>query len=559
MSYLEEKYKKEKGVGLPNRQWPNKTISASPIWCAVDLRDGNQALINPMDLGKKIKLYNLLVDIGFKEIEIGFPSASEIDFDFTRKLVEDSLIPNDVTPQVLVPAREHLIQKTFESLEGVKKATIHLYNSTSIAQRRDVFNMSRQEIIKLACDGAKTIKKISEQYPDTDWSFQYSPESFTGTELEFAVEICNEVLNIWKPTLEKKVIINLPATIEVTTPNVYADQIEWMAQHLNQREALILSVHTHNDRGCGIAAAELGVLAGADRVEGTLFGNGERTGNADLVTLALNLYSQGIDPKLNFSHLPYILDIFRECTELDISVRHPYAGELVFTAFSGSHQDAIKKGINAYNKENRIFWDIPYIPIDPQDIGRVFESSIRINSQSGKGGTAYVLEEKKGYILPKKMQIEFYNIIQSHADKQAKELPADIIVDIFEKEYLNENIYQLKTFSVKENVLTDGSISESINAIILDANKTKIKIEGEGNGPIDAFIHGLQSQGIDITELTDYSQHTLSAESSACAVAYIALKNANNKECYGVGIHENTNRASILAILSALTRLKHPV
>lgn len=538
-----------------NRTWPDKAIEKAPIWCAVDLRDGNQALINPMNHDRKIKMYNLLVNIGVKEIEIGFPSSSEIEFNFARHIIEKNLIPDDVTPQVLVPARPHLIDKTFEAMKGARRAIIHLYNPTSTAQRRDVFKMDPQGIAKMAREGTRYIKEVAAKYPDTEWIMQYSPESFTGTELEVAANVCNAVIEEWDPSPQNKMIINLPSTVELASPNIFADQIEWMNNNLSRRDSIIISVHTHNDRGEAVAASELALLAGADRIEGTLLGNGERTGNADLITLALNLFTQGINPELDFSELPKIVETVEECNQIETHLRHPYAGELVFTALSGSHQDAIKKGLEAHTSERRNHWDVPYLPLDPKDIGRTYETAIRINSQSGKSGIAYVLEKEFGFKMPKLMQIEFAGSVQKHADKTAKEVMAEEIWDIFSGEYLDqENSYKLVSFRYKHT--EDTSESVHCTASIMTPDKEEIEIASDGNGPINAFVEGFRNKTNKQFLLNSYEEHALSTGSGAKAAAYISLENPEGEVFFGVGVHPNITKASIQAVLSAFNRMQ---
>lgn len=540
--------------GLTDRTWPDNRIESAPIWCAVDLRDGNQALVNPMNHQRKTDMYNLLLAIGIKEIEIGFPSSSQIEFDFARHIIENDLIPEDVTPQVLVPSRSHLIERTFEAMSGAKQAIIHLYNSTSIAQRRDVFKMSPQEIADLACTGTRQIKQLANDNPQTNWRFQYSPESFTGTEPEIALEICNAVIETWEPTPENKMIINLPSTVEMSTPNLYADLIEWMSRNLVKRESVIISLHTHNDRGTGIAATELGLMAGADRVEGTLLGNGERTGNVDLVTLALNMFTQGVDPKLDMSDLPKIVETVEYCNQIETHPRHPYAGELVFTALSGSHQDAIKKGLEAHKENRRNYWDIPYLPIDPNDIGRTYETAIRINSQSGKSGIAYVLEQEIGLKLPKLMQIEFAGIVQKTADETAEEISAKQVADLFDREYINQDKgYKLE--HIKFDGAFNGEDDVICDAVITDRLGDQIKFSSKGNGPINAFAEGFREKtGISFT-LTSYEEHALSSGSDAKAASYISIKDDQGNEKFGAGIDPNTAKASIKALLSACSRI----
>ena len=552
-----QKYKSYPIVNLPDRRWPSRVITHAPHWCTVDLRDGNQALIEPMSVENKLEMYRLLVDMGFKEIEVGFPSASQIEFDFLRLLVDKDLIPDDVTIQVLTQARDHLIERTFESLQGVKRAIVHLYNSTSELQRRVVFCMNRKEVIGLAVNGAKLIRDCAEKMKNCQISYEYSPESFTGTELDFAVEICESIMDIWQPSPVHKMIINLPATIEMATPNVYADQIEWFGRSIKNRNSIILSVHPHNDRGTAVAAAELAVMAGAERVEGTLFGNGERTGNVDLVTLALNLFSQGIDPGLDVSDVNRVREIFERCTNMAVHMRHPYVGELVYTAFSGSHQDAINKGMKQYYDKRPPYWEVPYLPIDPSDVGRTYESIIRINSQSGKGGIAYVMEKEHGYVLPKAMQPEFGRIIQLVSDSRGAELSVETIMEIFEKEYLNpEGPYAFGSCRITENESTcpQGSTTCRIKAVI-SADGAEITIAGSGNGPIDAFTNALcRDLAIDF-DFIDYSEHAMSKGSDSQAVAYVQLKSPDGRRLWGAGTDTNIDVASLKAILSALNRL----
>jgi len=542
------KYKPYPKIKMPNRKWPDNEITKAPIWCSVDLRDGNQALINPMNLEKKLKLYNLLLEIGFKEIEVGFPSASKVEFDFLRKLVEDDLIPDDVRVQVLVQAREHLIAKTFEALQGVKKATVHLYNSTSVAQRKIVFKKEKEEIIDLALQGVDLVKKYAANH-DGDIMLEYSPESFTGTELEFAAQICNAVTARWGISKERPVIINLPATVEMATPNVYADQVEWMSEHLDNREHILISTHTHNDRGTSVAATELALLAGADRVEGTLLANGERTGNVDIITLALNMFTQGVDPELDFSDLPRIAEVVTEVTELPIHPRHPYIGELVYTAFSGSHQDAINKGLAYQKAKEDPFWEVPYLPIDPSDVGRTYESIIRINSQSGKGGVAYILEHEYGYVLPKKMHPEVGRIIQALSDKLGRELTNKEVFEEFYRSYfeVKEHI-TLKDFSV---TTTDGVATCKLCYLY---KGKEIEATGEGNGPIDACKNALRKDYEHEFAIASYYEHSCGDKSSAKAVAYIEITSPEVYSCFGVGSDNDITKASVKALFSALNR-----
>jgi len=542
------KYKAYPQIDLPHRQWPNKTITEAPKWCSVDLRDGNQALVNPMSMEKKLELFALLLKLGFKEIEVGFPSASKVEFDFLRRLVDDNLIPSDVTVQVLVQAREHLIAKTFEALKGVTNATVHLYNSTSVAQRKIVFAKSKEEIIQLALDGVELVKKYEKQHSGTIF-LEYSPESFTGTELEFAAEISNAVTNCWGISKSRPVIINLPATVEMATPNIYADQIEWMATHLDNRENVIISTHTHNDRGTSVAATELALLAGADRVEGTLLSNGERTGNVDIITLAMNMTTQGIDSKLNFSDVNEVLDVVERCTELPTHPRHPYVGELVYTAFSGSHQDAINKGLAYQNAKEDAFWEVPYLPIDPADVGRSYESIIRINSQSGKGGVAFILEKNYGYQLPKAMHPEIGKIVQGISDTKGVELNAKEIFEIFEATYFHpkESLHFINATLSSEDGLSKCSIDYTHDG-------KNITAQGEGNGPIDACKNALMKEYEHDFTIKSYSEHSCGDKSSAKAIAYIEIQTNQTLSCFGVGSDTNITIASIKAMFCAINR-----
>ena len=548
------KYRPFKSINLAERTWPSNTITKSPLWCSVDLRDGNQALIEPMGEERKLRMFNLLLEIGFKEIEVGFPSASQTDFDFVRKIIKENLIPNDVTIQALTQARPELIKKTFEALEGAKKAIVHVYNSTSTLQRKVVFNSDEAGIKKIAIDGAKWVKEESELYDQTDWSFEYSPESFTGTELPYAVEVCNAVNEIWQPNKQKKTIMNLPATVEMASPNTYADQIEWMCRNLQDRENVIVSLHPHNDRGTAVAATELGVMAGADRIEGTLFGNGERTGNVDIVTLALNMLTQGVDPHLDFSNINPIMREAEYCNQLPVHPRHPYAGDLVFTAFSGSHQDAIKKGLTELRNSNQELWEVPYLPIDPSDVGRSYEAVIRINSQSGKGGVAYLLEKDHGLSMPRRLQIEFSQVIQKIADESGKEISPSDIWDNFQETYLNSSgRYEFIEHHINSSSNKDGTQSDEIT-IDLKHNTDVVTIEGCGNGPIDAMIDAIKKSFNLEIKISDYHQHAISSGSDAKAVAYSELVLAN-KSVWGVGMHQNTVIAGLLSVISGLNRL----
>jgi len=547
-------------VQLNDRTWPAKQMTKAPQWCSVDLRDGNQALIDPMDVPRKLAMFNLLVKMGYKEIEVGFPSASQTDFDFVRKIIEDGLIPDDVTIQVLTQARENLIRRTYESLVGAKQAVVHLYNSTSTLQRRVVFGLDKEGIKKIAVDGAKLCKELVSSIPGTKISFEYSPESYTGTELEFALEVCNAVNDVWQPTPEWKTIINLPATVEMATPNVYADSIEWMHRNLKYREGIVLSLHPHNDRGTGVAAAELGYLAGADRIEGTLFGNGERTGNVCLVTLGLNLLSHGIDPMIDFGDIPEIRRTVEYANQLRVPERHPYGGDLVFTAFSGSHQDAIKKGFEHLEKDAKaagkevddFTWAVPYLPIDPKDIGRSYEAVIRVNSQSGKGGVAYIMKTEHQLDLPRRLQIEFSQVIQSHTDDQGGEVFPDQMWRIFVDEYLPAEENQWGRFrfeGLTQTSTQDKGVELSVD--LLDSKKS-ITLTGQGNGPISAFCRVMQAHGIDV-QVADYYEHAMSAGGDANAAAYLECT-INGGTFWGVGIDPSTTTASLKAVISAVNR-----
>jgi len=551
-----QRYSAFQPISLPDRQWPSNTMTKAPRWCAVDLRDGNQALIDPMSPARKKKMFQLLVSMGYKEIEVGFPSASQTDFDFVRQLIEEDLIPDDVVIQVLTQAREELIERTYESIRGDKQAIVHLYNSTSTLQRRVVFGMDMDGIVDIAVTGARVCKKFEETIPETKVYYEYSPESYTGTELEFAARVCNAVMDVFVPDAENPVIINLPATVEMATPNVYADSIEWMNRHLNHREHVILSLHPHNDRGTAVAAAELGYLAGADRIEGCLFGNGERTGNVCLVTLGLNLFSQGIDPQIDFHDIDEIRRTVEYCNQLPVGERHPYGGDLVYTAFSGSHQDAIKKGFDWLERDaaaagvpvEEFTWAVPYLPIDPKDVGRTYEAVIRVNSQSGKGGVAYVLKSEHQLDLPRRLQIEFSRIIQQHTDTVGGEIEPGKIWEIFTSEYLErETPYELVTFSSQTSA--DGHDEQTVE---LNVRGESRHFEGEGNGPVDAFVHGMRQAGADIRVL-DYAEHALSAGGDAVAAAYVECEIAG-EIVWGVGIHPNIVMASLRAVVSAANR-----
>jgi len=545
---------------LSDRTWPEKQMSKAPQWCSVDLRDGNQALIDPMDVPRKLAMFKLLVKMGYKEIEVGFPSASQTDFDFVRKIIDEKLIPDDVVIQVLTQAREPLIRRTFESLVGAKQAVVHLYNSTSTLQRRVVFAMDKEGIKQIAVDGAKLCKELVASVPDTKIFFEYSPESYTGTELDFALEVCNAVNDVWQPMPEWKTIINLPATVEMATPNVYADSIEWMHRNLKYRDSVVLSLHPHNDRGTGVAAAELGYLAGADRIEGTLFGNGERTGNVCLVTLGLNLLSYGIDPMIDLSDIPEIRRTVEYCNQLRVPERHPYGGDLVFTAFSGSHQDAIKKGFehlerdasSAGKKVDDFTWAVPYLPIDPKDIGRSYEAVIRVNSQSGKGGVAYIMKSEHQLELPRRLQIEFSKVIQAKTDNEGGEVFPDEMWKIFVDEYLPSEDDQWGRYRL-EGLTQTSAPNKNVDLIVeLLEDKKPIKLNGKGNGPISAFCHILQAHGVDV-QVADYFEHAMSAGGDANAAAYLECT-VNGETYWGVGIDPSTTTASLKAVVSAVNR-----
>jgi 2-isopropylmalate synthase len=547
-------------VALPDRTWPAKVATIAPRWCAVDLRDGNQALIDPMNAERKLRMFQLLVDMGYKEIEVGFPAASQTDFDFVRKLIEDDLIPDDVVIQVLTQAREALIERTFESIHGAKQAIVHLYNSTSTLQRRVVFGLDMDGIVDIAVQGARLCQKLVETVPETDVFFEYSPESYTGTELEFAVRVCDAVTDVWQPTPDRKVILNLPATVEMITPNIYADSIEWMHRNLARRDSIVLSLHPHNDRGTAVAAAELGYLAGADRIEGCLFGNGERTGNVDLVTLGLNLFSQGVDPQIDFSDIDEIRRTVEYCNRIDVHERHPYGGDLVYTAFSGSHQDAIKKGFEfmamdaakAGKTVDEIPWAVPYLPIDPRDVGRTYEAVIRVNSQSGKGGVAYIMKTEHAFDLPRKLQIEFSQVIQRLTDDEGGEVESAQMFEIFSNEYLVPGAFTLDRIS---STSVDGV--EQITALVT-AFGTQHSVTGSGNGPLAAFCDALSTVDLGLGGLNvrvlDYTEHALSAGRDAEAAAYLEIE-VGDQVLWGVGISESLTMASLNAVMSGLSRV----
>jgi 2-isopropylmalate synthase len=546
--YDPSKYKAFTRVALPDRTWPDKVITQAPTWCSVDLRDGNQALIEPMSVAQKKKMFALLVDVGFKEIEVGFPAASQPDFDFVRWLIEEDQVPEDVTIQVLTQARKELIERTYESLKGARRAIVHLYNSTSTVQREKVFKLDKEGIKAIAVNGAREVLRCAQAAPETDWRFQYSPESFTGTEMEYAVYVCDAVNDVWQPTPERKVIINLPATVEMATPNVYADQIEWFCRQVKNRDSIILSLHTHNDRGCGVAASELGMMAGADRVEGTLLGNGERTGNLDIVVMGMNMYSQGIDPMLDFSDMDRICAVVKECTQIEVHPRQPYAGSLVFTAFSGSHQDAIKKCLDLYKEGDT--WEIAYLPIDPRDVGRTYQDVIRVNSQSGKGGVAYVMDSKYGFQLPRWLQIEFSRVVQKAAEDTGQEIAPDQIWELFQTHYLNlPSPLLLKTFSIEK------AKHETISGVI-ELDGQEFQVNGTGNGMLDAFVNAMEKTfGIEL-QILEYGEHALSQSTSADAVTYLQLK-YDGKRYTGIAIDEDIVTSSVNALLNAVSQVMH--
>ena len=541
------KYQPFQTVDIKDRTWPNQVITEAPRWCSVDLRDGNQALIEPMSVAQKKKMFELLVSVGFKEIEVGFPAASQPDFDFVRSLIEEGKVPDDVTIQVLTQARPALIQRTFESLKGAKKAILHVYNSTSVVQREKVFKTDKAGIVDIAVAGALEVKRCAQLAPETEWTFQYSPESFTGTEIDFAVEVCDAVSSVWKPTIERPIIFNLPSTVEVSTPNVYADQIEWFCRNIQNRDAIAVSLHTHNDRGCAVASAELAIMGGAQRVEGTLLGNGERTGNMDIVVMAMNLYSQGVDPQLDLHDMDKIVSVVRECTQIDVHPRQPYSGDLVFTAFSGSHQDAIKKCLDIYKKGET--WEIAYLPIDPRDLGRTYQDVIRVNSQSGKGGIAYVLANKFGFELPRWLQIEFSRVVQQVTEVSGQEIKPDEIWELFNQHYLNsDKVISLEDFSIKK---AEGR--ETFNAKI-DYFGKELSISGEGDGVLNAFVTGLK-EAIKIDfEIMEYGEHALGQGADAEAVTYIQLK-CDGRRYSGVAISKDIIASSLNALMGAASQL----
>ena len=546
------KYPAFPSVPLTDRQWPSKTLDKAPLWCSVDLRDGNQALIEPMGSERKLRMFDLLVAVGFKQIEVGFPAASQTDFDFVRQLIEENRIPDDVTLQVLTQSRRPLIERTFESLKGCRSAILHLYNSTSTLQRRVVFGLDRAGIKQIATDGAEIVAEYAAKQTDTAWQFEYSPESFTGTELDYAVEVCDAVNAVWQPTPENPTILNLPATVEMSMPNVHADQIEWFLKHVKNRESICLSLHPHNDRGCAVAATELGLLAGADRVEGTLFGNGERTGNVDIVTLALNLFTQGVSPNLDFSDIYEVMRTVEHCNQLPVHPRHPYAGELVFTAFSGSHQDAIKKGFAAMRKSNSPLWEVPYLPIDPADLGRTYEAVIRVNSQSGKGGVAFILERDHGLELPRRMQMEFSQVVQGISEQTGKEVDSATIKTAFDETFLDalEPLSFIKHTSVED---PDDDSLRALTAVVL-LNGKEVEITGQGNGPIDAFVNAIKtSLSVDF-RVVDYHQHATGVGADAQSACYFEIQAGKGATRYGAALNSNIVSASLMAVCSAFNR-----
>lgn len=545
-------------VSLPNRTWPNNRIEKAPTWCSVDLRDGNQALVTPMNLQEKLDFFKLLVDIGFKEIEVGFPSASETEYEILRALIDGHYIPDDVTIQVLVQAREHLIRKTFEAVRGAKNVIIHFYNSTSTLQRKVVFKKDMQGIIDIAVAGAKLVRELTEaDQSGTNFRYEYSPESFSGTEMDFAVDICHQVMETLGATKENPVILNLPNTVEMCTPNTYADQIEYFIRRLPNRDAAIISVHPHNDRGTGVACAELSMLAGADRVEGTLFGNGERTGNLDIVTVALNMFTQGVDPMLDFSHIDHVREIYERCTKMHVPERWPYAGKLAFTAFSGSHQDAINKGHEYMRESKTPYWEIPYLPIDPADVGREYEPIIRINSQSGKGGAAFIMDHNYGYHMPKAMHPEFGAVVQAECDRTGRELTANEVYELFHREFLNiSEPYALSRAKFYEEAIAGSAANVTHFSGVLSVRGQFVQLESRGNGPIDAFFNALGQAGIEGYSFISYSEHAISMGSDSQAVAYIELRVPGGRRIFGVGTEHNINFASVKGILSAINRFE---
>lgn len=543
-----QKYRRFDAIQLPDRQWPNVVLDKAPIWMSTDLRDGNQALIDPMSVDTKMRFFLALVDMGFKEIEVGFPSASETDFNFVRRLIEENRIPDDVTIEVLTQAREDLIARTVESLKGAKRAILHMYNPIAPAFREIVYRTDKAGVKEIAERGTRWVKEMTAKQPETEWIYQYSPETFSSAEIEFAKEVCDAVTAIWQPTPDHKMIINLPATVEMATPNTYADQVEWMHRHLNNRDSIILSVHPHNDRGTAVAAAELAVMAGADRVEGCLFGNGERTGNVDLITLAMNLYSQGIHPGVDFSQMDQIRQLFEETTQLPVHPRHPYAGELVFTAFSGSHQDAIKKGLAVQKADD--YWQVPYLPIDPADVNRSYDAVVRVNSQSGKGGVSFLLQQHAGFELPRRLQIEFSKVVQKVSDSSGREINADNIATLFDKEYVQVN----SPYQYMGSHIVDEESHQVLSHVVVKYQQQRIELKGQGNGPLDAVAKAISEHIGETVTVADYHEHGMSAGSDATAVSYVEVKVGEHATVFGVGQDQNITTSAIKALLNGVNR-----
>ncbi|WP_289284190.1 MULTISPECIES: 2-isopropylmalate synthase [unclassified Methylophaga] len=543
-----QKYRRFDAIQLPDRQWPNVVLDKAPIWMSTDLRDGNQALIDPMSVDTKMRFFLALVDMGFKEIEVGFPSASETDFNFVRRLIDENRIPDDVTIEVLTQAREDLIARTVESLKGAKRAILHMYNPIAPAFREIVYRTDKAGVKEIAERGTRWVKEMTAKQPETEWVYQYSPETFSSAEMEFAKEVCDAVTAIWQPTPEHKMIINLPATVEMATPNTYADQVEWMHRHLNQRDSIILSVHPHNDRGTAVAAAELAVMAGADRVEGCLFGNGERTGNVDLITLAMNLYSQGIDPELDFTQMDQIRQLFEEATQLPVHPRHPYAGELVFTAFSGSHQDAIKKGLAVQKADD--YWQVPYLPIDPADVNRSYDAVVRVNSQSGKGGVSFLLQQHAGFELPRRLQIEFSKVVQKVSDSSGREINAENIVSLFDDEYVQVN----SPYQYMGSHIVDEESHQVMSHVVVKYEQQRIELKGQGNGPLDAVAKAISEHIGETVTVADYHEHGMTAGSDATAVSYVEVKVGEHATVFGVGQDKNITTSAIKALLNGVNR-----
>ncbi|WP_330110297.1 2-isopropylmalate synthase [Methylophaga thalassica] len=543
-----QKYRRFDAIQLPDRQWPNVVLDKAPIWMSTDLRDGNQALIDPMSVDTKMRFFLALVNMGFKEIEVGFPSASETDFNFVRRLIEENRIPDDVTIEVLTQAREDLIARTVESLKGAKRAILHMYNPIAPAFREIVYRTDKAGVKEIAERGTRWVKEMTAKQPETEWIYQYSPETFSSAEIEFAKEVCDAVTAIWQPTPDHKMIINLPATVEMATPNTYADQVEWMHRHLNNRDSIILSVHPHNDRGTAVAAAELAVMAGADRVEGCLFGNGERTGNVDLITLAMNLYSQGIHPGVDFTQMDQIRQLFEETTQLPVHPRHPYAGELVFTAFSGSHQDAIKKGLAVQKADD--YWQVPYLPIDPADVNRSYDAVVRVNSQSGKGGVSFLLQQHAGFELPRRLQIEFSKVVQKVSDSSGREINADNIATLFDKEYVQVN----SPYQYMGSHIVDEESHQVLSHVVVKYQQQRIELKGQGNGPLDAVAKAISEHIGETVTVADYHEHGMSAGSDATAVSYVEVKVGEHATVFGVGQDQNITTSAIKALLNGVNR-----